>query len=1374
MNQPDLHNIAPFFLLIFCVKVASAQFVSTPEIISTTQGLSQGLINDLLQDKDGFIWIATKGGLNRYDGYSFKAFTSGPQDTNTLSSNAVSNLLEDSKGRIWIGTYDGGVNIFDKKTGKFVRIVHKKGNPSGLTSNRIESSMVELPGDKILLYPQGGALSIVSLSDEGVPSVSRLIAPRGSPIAGIQKDEKGFIWIGFTDRSVYIFNPSQNRFQLLYDGHHFTSLIEKTGNYLSAKFSQGIGLMTIPQVRTSFIDSTGKLMTNFVVKSPGGTLLFDQHFPLTSGMSGCNIFDFSHAKSGDSLDAIYARNIKTDVKDQNIKCLLLDRSGSLWIGTMGHGILKYRSRNDNFHHVLPNMSVQRITIWNNGLIYVQGWRASMLLAPNGEQKNNPVAPVVKESPAYTNVLRTQQGDYWLYSYLTKKLYRYLEGLKLIASYDEPVSALPTEQLQPLLEDSKKQIWVGGANGTLARINPMTGSIQKFNLGISKFTNTTALTQTTSFYEDRQGGFWVGTEYGFARLWFSDNASAPQIKWYKNVSGDRNSLSYNYVSCFMDDPFHSDYLWICTKGGGLNRMQKSTGSFIHYTTKQGLPNDVVYGVLSDNAGNIWGSTNKGIFCLLAATKDEQPVFRTFSAGDGLQADEFNTNAFAKLLNGNLVFGGVNGLNIFDPKEALVKGYAPNVVITDIQIGSTTVSPGDETKILQQTIEQTSSITVTHLQDILTLEFSSLDFNAPLQNKYRYQLEGVDNDWIESNTRRTATYLHLSAGNYVFKVQGSNSQGIWSNKIAQLKIRVLPPWWLTWWAYLIYGLLLAAATRIYHSYQVNKAKLKSQLSYEQLETKRAKELDAIKTQLYTNITHEFRTPLTVILGMAQQVLEKPSEQFETRMNMIQRNGQNLLSLVNQMLDLSKLETGKMQLELSPGDVIQFLRYVVESFQSLAESQQKQLHFLTDVDCLYLEYDKEKLRQIISNLLSNAIKFTPEKGNIYISVIKREVTDTHSKSFLVVKVKDTGPGIPQDQQQFVFDRFYRLDNSATRKTEGAGIGLALTKELVKLMEGAITVKSPPTGAHKGSEFTVSIPFKVLPVPVTISVENSSKVFPTVPPSDFDHLALPSEYHPASVPLVLLVEDNVDVVAYIASCLPDYRLAVGKDGAEGMEIATNMVPDLIITDVMMPYMDGFELLNKIRHQEATSHIPVIVLTAKADMGSKIEGLEQGADAYLEKPFNKDELLVRIKKLLEMRDNLKQYYLKTAGILTSQSVVEMPEKMEAATVENSFVKRVREVVEQNMTDYDFTVEKLCKQVFMSHSQLHRKLEAVTGCSPNKFIRAIRFAKAKELLRNTNESIASIALDCGYSDPGYFARIFKQEQGVTPQEWRADEKNALM
>ncbi|MBC7774974.1 MAG: helix-turn-helix domain-containing protein, partial [Phycisphaerae bacterium] len=929
--------------------------------------------------------------------------------------------------------------------------------------------------------------------------------------------------------------------------------------------------------------------------------------------------------------------------------------------------------------------------------------------------------------------------------------------------------------QPILEGQKGEIWMTGYGGKLARFDPLLQIFNYFDFSNPK-EPLAERASSTALYEDANRVLWIGTQEGFVRA-TPQPGSEPsfQFAWFKNNPNDPNSLNYNHISCFLDDPAEPNrYLWICTKGGGLNRFDKQNGEFLHLTTKNGLPNNVVYGLLSDDEGNpstvgtnLWGSTNRGIFCLTPPAqggRGAEAVFRNFTKNDGLQDDEFNTGAYAKLPDGRLAFGGINGVNIFNPKDILSGDFLPNVFITNILVNNQPVTPGDATGVLNMTIETSASITLTHEQDILTLEFASLDFTSPSQNKYRYQLIGADRDWVFSDTRRSATYLHLPSGTYTFRVQGSNSRGIWSDHIAALKIKVMPPWWRSIWAYLFYAVLLAVAVRAYFRFTVNRAKLRAQLAYETREAERVKELDVVKTQLYTNITHEFRTPLTIILGMAQQVLDNPKEHFRNGMDMILRNGQNLLKLVNELLDLSKLESGKMSLQMVQGDVVQFLRYISESFHSLSESRKSHLHFLSELDSLVIDYDPEKLRQIVSNLLSNALKFTPAGGNVYFSVGIRE-SDNNASS-LLIKVKDTGIGIPESQLPHIFDRFYQVDDSSTRPGEGSGIGLALTKELVKLMEGEITVKSPPTGAKKGSEFAV-----VLPI-MRSSERGIQDLKPILQIPNIESLVLPSKdsahatasIPPSKQPLILLVEDNADVVAYTASCLQGYRLAVGKDGQEGLDIATEIIPDLIISDVMMPVMDGFELCRKLKTDERTSHIPVIILTAKADMDSKLEGLERGADAYLEKPFNKEELLVRTRKLLELRSQLQQHYLKSAGLTEGAVIIKDIPNLEKS--EDAFVQKVKASVESHLADFEFNVEQLCKEVHMSQSQLQRKLDALTGFSPNQFIRNIRLNKAKELLRNPELSITAVAFDCGFNDPGYFSRVFKQELGVTPLEWR--------
>jgi signal transduction histidine kinase/DNA-binding response OmpR family regulator/ligand-binding sensor domain-containing protein len=1341
------------------------------EQLTTSEGLSQGYVYDILQDKDGFMWFGTKDGLNRYDGYSFKVYTYDSYNPYSISNNNVNRLFEDSKGRLWVST-DDGINIYDKTSDRFRRILHNPKNANSLSGNKVFLPVIELPDGRFLVFPQEKSLNVISLPNDfpennSQPVITHLTAPGAQNVSCMYMDGSKKVWV-ISDK-VYELLPNDLSLVWRKNSFEFGQTAPAADGSVWADdffFSQVQDTNAYPLFSKDIVRGHGRVFFHEMDK---------QRFWLGITDSGrLEIFDIKNWKRSSPVDPeqtkLYSFSEVTPTR------IYKDRSGLVWLGTNGYGLRKYSNETEKFHHIDRGFSVRKIMGLPNNQVFIRGWGELRKFDTDGNNLTG------KEEKELFNGSEFFMGKGFTIWGLQRKngnssnnYNEVVEKLNLVTkvstTYKINVNR-EEELLESKLEDSKGNIWLTGFGGRLIVLNPFTGAYKKITINTDAANPMLKGAQITALHEDAAGVFWAGTESGLAKINFQFNtATPPTITWYKTNAADKTALNYNHVSCIINDAFDNTILWVATKGGGLNRLNKTTNQFTHITTKEGLCNNVVYGLLTDDAGNIWGSTNNGIFCLLNSKKEKQSqwLFRHFTKASGLQDDEFNTGAYAKLPNGDLAFGGVNGLNIFNPVAVLQNGISPNVFITNVLVGNEVVLPNDKTGLLKQTIEYAPSITLNHAQDILTLEFSSLDFTAPDQNKYRYQLVGIDKDWVESGTRRNATYLHLPAGNYIFKVQASNSQGVWSNKIKELQIRVLPPWWRTWKAYLFYALLIGFAARAYFLFRINKAKLQSQLHYEQQEAKRVKELDTLKTQLYANITHEFRTPLTVILGMAQQVKEKPEEHLDGGMDMIVRNGNHLLNLVNEMLDLSKLEDGKMTLHLVKGDVINFLRYVVESFQSLAASQQKQFHFLADADELVVAYDAEKLRQIITNLLSNALKFTPAKGNVYVS-ISQEATEGPGYTVMVLKVKDTGIGIPENQLQHIFDRFYQLDNSHTRKAEGTGIGLALTKELVKLMNGTIAVKSPPVGATKGTEFTITLPLQKASVEdVAATIPAFTKEYAIEPvPVRKEPVIINNENTTATTPLILLVEDNVDVVAYTASCLPQYKLAVGKDGKEGFEIAVEMIPDLIITDVMMPFIDGFEMCNKLRQDQRTSHIPIIMLTAKADMQSKLEGLEKGADVYLEKPFYKEELLLRIKKLLEMRKNLQHYYSKQMGIggNAETTSTEGTEIIAEEKTEHEFVKKVRELVEANFTNYEFSVEQLCKLIFMSHSQLHRKLEALTGCSPNKFIRIIRLNKAKELLANPSLSIATIALDCGYNDPGYFARVFKQEYGVTPQDWR--------
>ncbi|MEP6464895.1 MAG: two-component regulator propeller domain-containing protein [Parafilimonas sp.] len=871
------------------------------ESISVAQGLSQGMINDILQDKEGFIWIATKNGLNRYDGYSFTVFTNDPYNPQSLSSNTILALFEDSKGRVWVGTENAGLNVYDKKTGQFHRITNNSKDSNSISGDRIRAPIIELQDGRILVSTEGSGVDIITLpvdffEKDTKPAIIRLSLPENTRVYGAGKDKNGSVFIGGMDSAVYQLNLADNRFIKLKEGKFINN------GYLTADGNVWIN--------REFFLCTGKdVIPLFDERKAGNIILSPKYKPWMNFNIDLSFYNIAEWKPGKTPKWNESMQFAPDAKV--LTPFIIDRSGMLWAGTPGYGLRKYNTAANKFRTKAPGFSVRYIiTDTSSNIVlgdYPQDW---WRLKNDSIEKN--IFSSITLTKKIDNVLISKTGDYWFrsdsqgmfsWNIKTGQLTRY-PSIEFAGNWDK----------QPMMEDSRGAIWYPHAGGIYTRVFGPNGKIEKFSINKNRSHPMLPRALCTALYEDDKGVFWIGTEEGFARVDFKGNNNAqPEINWFFNNNNNRNSLNYNNVSCFLDDPAApKKYLWIGTKGGGLNRMDKSSGDFIHLTSKDGLPNDVVYGILTDSAGNIWGSTNRGIFCM-TALQNESWSFRNFTKADGLQDDEFNTGAYAKLPNGNLAFGGVNGLNIFNPKNILVPGFLPNVFITNILINNQPVLPADKSGVLQSTIGQTKNITLNHLQDILTLEFSSLDFTKPDQNKYRYQLEGADKDWIESGTRRTATYLHLPPASYTFKVQGSNSQGIWSNKIAELHIKVLPPWWETWWAYTIYMLLFAAAiffiTRAQQRRLVGKERARSQL--------RELEMQALRSQMNPHFIFNCLSSINRFVLMNEtEAASDYLTKFSRLIRMVLNNSKKSLISLEDELEMLKLYIDMERLRFKNG--------------------------------------------------------------------------------------------------------------------------------------------------------------------------------------------------------------------------------------------------------------------------------------------------------------------------------------------------------------------------------------------------------------------------------------------------------------------------
>ncbi len=1027
-----------------------------------------------------------------------------------------------------------------------------------------------------------------------------------------------------------------------------------------------------------------------------------------------------------------------------------DLKGNLWVGSHRQGLYRFQETQQKFEKVdfIPGIDSKKDRITINAL--------------------------QEDADGYLWVSVQERGVYLL----DKSTGNVMEKYEFARNEEHGLSG---EYIPILFLDSRGDIWLGDQNNNSFGLFKYLKKEKRFKHYAYDPEDSLSISSNEIRFitKDDLGRMWVGTDGGLNRYDYQKDL------FYRNTN-------FNIPSMISYALANNGKLWVNTySGGGLALVGPAINDVEFFGESKGLlHNDILDGgeLVVDDLGQLWLPTARGLSVFDTKTKS----FKSYFKKDGFQKYPESFMVSLKTHDGIIWLGSRegNGLSRINPNDFRKKdSIPPTVVITAMTVNDTRYDAPDG-KLFKKSVAYSCEIKLNHKQKNLGFDFVALHYLRSEDNLYSWKLENYDTEWTPASKERQANYTNLSPGTYFFRVRGSNADGIWNQEGASMSITIYPPWWGTWWAYVCYAMAIGWSGFTLYRFKVNQKLQKA-------EAFRLRELDAVKTKLYTNITHEFRTPLTVILGMVQQIMEHPKEHFKEGMNMIARNGRNLLMLVNQLLDLSKLENGKLNLHYKQADIVSYLKYITESFHSLADSKGVQIHFLAEKDELIMDFDETRFQQIASNLIGNAIKFTPKGGHIYIST---EVNGNH----FILKIKDTGIGIGKADLPYVFDRFYQSDSSHTRHGEGTGIGLALTRELVKLMEGTISVKSYK---RKGAEFKVTLPIQhsseleeqAIEIPCVET--NKTIEYSTVIEETTFPFMLTSELIKVNglqeAPLILIADDNDDVRNYIATCLvKEYGIIIAKNGAECETKAKEVIPDLIVLDVMMPFKDGFEVCELLKTDERTSHIPIIMLTAKADMDSRLEGLKLGADAYLTKPFHKKELLTRITNLLSIRRQLQKYYrssleqVHSAGtqdieeidvassnqvapkskILANHGRHHNPSIPHDLSLENTFVIKAKNEIEAHLADEEFNVEKLCRLLALSNSQVHRKLSALTGLSATHFIRYVRLIKAKELLLNSGFKISAIATDCGFNDAAYFSRVFKKEFDITPQQWR--NKNA--
>lgn len=1371
--------------------------------LTTEDGLSNNNVYDVIQDRLGYLWFATEDGLCRFDGYEFKVFRNDPANQNSLSDNSVWDLMEDKKGNIWIGTKNGWLNCYNPISNEF----RKWKLESDILKENAITFIYEDSKDLIWVGTYRSGLYTLNPTNNKIDHWSNDLNDNTSLsnnyVSSILEDKSGNFWIS-TYNGLNKFNPYSSS-KIFTHYFHLPGNQNSISNSLVWYLTQSefdadiIWIGTANGLTKFWIEE--KIFTQIPIPNPDGLQFGNAAGSVVEEMDddGKTILWIDsyaglirlNTTNGDAKRFINDKNRPNNIISDQIHRIYRDRSGVLWIAT-DKGLSFFSSQNRKFNNIfsgkfnlinseeLFHKNITAITktpdgrIWfgtDEGLFYLKKSSSKSILKKQDQSDNLNIWS-----------LASSTDELWIGTYGSGLFQLDLKtnSLKAIPNYEKRSKSQAVKYIKSLYTDNNGNIWIGFWGMGLARLNPSNKEYKGW-LNEKSDTNSLSFDDVWAIHQDIKGRIWIGTEGGGLNLAYRQAGLLDEtdgMKFYRwtAAAGGQSNLSSRGVYSICEGQVNSNsedvtVLWIGTNNGLNKFVVKNSENqkvflsppeveITHFTIEDGLADNSVKSIVEDDNGNLWLGTGSGI-SLFDTGKNQ---FTNFGKTDGVIGSDFNFSAAYKNKDGIIFMGSTEGLNYFFPGDVKLSTFMPPLLITDFQIFNKSVEVGDDSP-LTSSLCQTEEIILSHTQNVFSFQFAALDYSSPHKIQYAYKMEGFDNDWINSGSRRFVTYTNLNPGDYTFKVNSTNSDGIWNKNIKELKLIITPPWWQTPWAIGLYALIFILGVWGIIRFQTYRHRLQQELKMQEFEAHHLREVENMKSRFFANLSHEFRTPLTLIKGPLEQLISgRIKENLVDYYKMLLRNTEKLQSLIDQLLELSQLEAETIPLNKQHNELVSLVKGFTYSFMPLAEEKYITLRFNSSADRLNVLIDRDKLEKIINNLLSNAFKFTQSGGKISVDL---NIENDNNNELAIVSVSDTGVGIPEEYQSKIFDRFFQMEDDSgnaspqiKRNQNGSGIGLALVKELVSLHNWDISVKSKE---GKGTTFILKISLEIVDeVELQKEMESSEKSFDnkkeeiTALTESEDELE--EKKKQKKKPVVLFVEDSPDVRNYVNDLLkPDYQVLLAEKAEDGIELSLKNMPDLIISDLMMPGMDGIEFCKKIKTDWQTSHIPFILLTAKVTNESKLEGLETGADDYLTKPFNYDELAIRIKNLIEQRKRLREKFSKEINI---QSGSLAPSK-----VDDDFLQKVMAVVEKNFNNEKFDTESLAQEMFVSRRQLHRKLQAIAGQGPGEFIRTVRLKRAAQMLIEAKLSVTQIALEVGFESPAQFTRAFKKHFNILPSEF---------
>lgn len=1371
-------------LVILCLPMVQGVYAQAEQFkfkhLDISDGLSHHEITTIFKDDQGFIWIGTAFGLNRFDGYTVKSFLHDAHDTTSIVNNWVARIFPTPDGRLGISTLKGLV-LYNPENERFERHLdefYAAYGTSRLLNNIVhgeDGSFWFVEQYRLIKYLPSQGTSIIVHSIEG-DSTSII----NDVISDFTLDVNGNPWIvhsnGIAENvsvkdgrghviqrvyAVYDFNNRrQGNYKILADGDNDLWFCANNLNQGVLYYDRSQDKLCNFSVGSSALQLNTNSVADIVESEDGLIWIGTDH-------GGINIID----KEKLTVRYIYHQDgDDRSLSENSVKCFYRDDQGIIWTGTYKRGISYYHKnlyRFDVYKHntldptSLPFEDINRFAEDKKGNLWIGTNGGGLLYLDRSTGKFRQYQHEAgNENSLSGNVIVSLCMDsgqnLWIGTYnngLTKFDGRRFTRFKHV---EGDSTSLPSQNIWEIFEDSKGRMWIGTLESGVALLNKSTGKFQRIPIWGPNALQSNTIDAIT---EDSHGNIWFGTINGIDVL-------SPDGKTFTHygVSSSYNSLSSNDILDIRKDS--QGRIWIGTMDG-LNLFDSASGFRVY---KEQLPHSAVLTIQEDDFGKLWISTLNGVCEMNIQDKYLDNIsVKHYTESDGLHGFQFNLNASFKTRDGELIFGGPTGFNIHSAERHGQSRSVTKIVFSELKLFEKPVRIGEKINgvvVLDKSIAKATEIVLPPNKNYFSIKFSALNYFNPEKNQYLYKMEGMNADWLSVNTKtHEIVFNGLNPGQYVLKVKAANGDGLWGDSVATLSITIQPPFWKTEIAFLLYAFIIIVILFVTRKMIQQREKLKFSLEQERREAQRIHELDMMKVKFFTNVSHEFRTPLTLILTPIEKLIKKASDPDQvTQFQLIQRNGKRLMNLINQLLDFKKLEVHEVRLNPSKGDVIAFLRDIVFSFSDLSEKKNIELVFQASIDRLETFFDLDKLEKILFNLLSNALKFTLENGTVSVKI---DLLKEGNTSSLQIKVCDTGIGIPEDKLDRIFEPFFQNELPKSLANQGSGIGLAITKEFVRIHGGSINVSST---VGKGSCFTLSFPVELVE-PHLLSVPDKEFSKQLVKGNNVEfHPDMPSEIEKvatrAKKKSLLLVDDNEDFRFYLKDNLKFlYTIYEARNGAEGWNQVLSLQPDLVVSDIMMPEMNGIDLCTKIKSDPRVSHLSVILLTARSSEDQRIEGFKAGADDYITKPFNFEVLEARINNLLSRIERSQKVFRKTLDVKASA--------LQITPLDVQFVERAIKCVEENVSSPDFSVEDLGMELGISRAYVFKKILTLTGKTPLEFIRSIRLQHAAQLLEKSQLSVREVAYKVGFNNPKYFTKYFKEYFNVLPSNYATLKKEGI-